>query len=56
MCNTTASIFRYNMTDKKAFQRLPTTVKPVHYALQIEPDLEQFSFHGTNCVSVNVNP
>ncbi|KAJ5263480.1 hypothetical protein N7478_011085 [Penicillium angulare] len=33
--------------------RLPTTVRPIHYDLTLEPDLENFVFHG--CVKIKID-
>ena len=34
--------------------RLPRTVVPVHYDLQLEPDLERFTFAGTSATSIEI--
>ena len=39
---------------KKPFERLPTNVVPVNYALHITPDLQQFTFRGTVNIDVQV--
>ena len=39
---------------KKPFERLPTNVIPVNYALQLTPDLQQFTFTGTVTIDVQV--
>ena len=40
---------------KKPFERLPTNVVPVNYALQLTPDLQQFTFSGTVTIDVQVS-
>ena len=32
--------------EKKPFQRLPTDVIPVNYAVELQPDLQKFTFNG----------
>ena len=39
---------------KKPFERLPANVIPVNYALQLTPDLQQFTFTGTVTIDVQV--
>lgn len=39
---------------KKDFQRLPTDVIPVNYALELTPDLQNFSFDGKVRITVDV--
>lgn len=46
----------YNMAvDKKAFKRLPKSIKPMLYDLYLKPDLQKFTFEGKETVSVNVS-
>ncbi|XP_013422080.1 puromycin-sensitive aminopeptidase-like [Lingula anatina] len=43
--------------EKKAFERLPTNVKPVNYDLRLQPNLEAFTFTGTEDISLEIcNP
>ena len=44
-----------DMSDKKAFQRLPQDVVPHNYALRLTPDLNAFTFEGQELISVKVN-
>jgi len=37
------------------FKRLPETVKPVNYALELRPDLTNFTFDGKVVIDVNIN-
>jgi len=39
---------------KKAFSRLPATVKPCHYVVKLKPDLKKFTFTGSLEVSLDV--
>ena len=39
---------------EKPFERLPAKVIPVNYALQLTPDLQQFTFAGTVSIDVQV--
>ena len=39
---------------KKPFERLPTNVVPVNYALHVTPDLQLFTFSGTVNIDVQV--
>ncbi len=39
---------------RKAFQRLPSAVKPVHYAIRLKPDLKAFTFKGWMAVQMRV--
>jgi len=41
--------------DKKAFKRLPKSIKPMLYDLYLKPDLQQFTFEGKETVSINVS-
>ena len=34
--------------------RLPRTTRPVHYALELEPDLSSATFHGTIAIDIEV--
>lgn len=40
---------------KKAFRRLPKSIKPVLYDLYLKPDLQNFTFEGKETVSINVS-
>lgn len=40
---------------KKAFRRLPESIKPVLYDLYLKPDLQKFTFEGEETVSINVS-
>lgn len=42
------------MTEKKKFERLPTTVKPSVYDLFFKPDLKTFKFDGKETVHLQV--
>ena len=42
------------MPEKKKFERLPKTVVPSNYDLFLEPDLEKFTFNGSEDISVQV--
>lgn len=43
------------MPEKKPFERLPKTVIPEHYNLQLKPDLKTFIFEGHETVKIEVN-
>lgn len=40
---------------KKAFKRLPKSIKPVLYDLYLKPDLQKFTFEGEETVSIHVS-
>lgn len=42
------------MPEKKPFERLPLDVVPVNYVLQLEPDLQAFTFVGHEDIAVEV--
>nr|XP_054758539.1 puromycin-sensitive aminopeptidase-like [Lytechinus pictus] len=42
------------MPGSKPFERLPTSVIPVNYKIQLQPDLEKFTFAGKETISVQV--
>lgn len=41
--------------EKKAFRRLPESIKPVLYDLYLKPDLQNFTFDGKQTVTINVS-
>ena len=43
------------MPESKPFERLPKSVVPKHYDLQIKPDLKTFIFEGQETVKVEVS-
>jgi hypothetical protein len=43
------------MPESKPFERLPKSVVPKHYDLQIKPDLKLFIFEGQETVKVEVS-
>lgn len=47
----------WKMPERRPFERLPQNVLPVNYALQFKPDLTNFTFAGSEDISVQVkNP
>lgn len=40
---------------KPDFERLPKTVSPSHYELELQPDLVNFTFKGTSKTSIKVS-
>ncbi|VDK26535.1 unnamed protein product [Anisakis simplex] len=36
------------------FEKLPELAKPVHYTLTLKPDLEKFTFDGSETVDIQV--
>lgn len=42
------------MPGTKPFERLPTCVIPVNYKIQLQPDLQKFTFAGKETISVQV--
>lgn len=38
----------------KAFQRLPTNVKATNYDVTLTPDLETFTFAGSETIAIEV--
>lgn len=42
-------------TNKKAFERLPKTIVPVHYKLRIQPYLKDATFAGEVVIDVRVS-
>ncbi|RUS74701.1 hypothetical protein EGW08_017531, partial [Elysia chlorotica] len=49
-----ASRFTSSMACQKNFQRLPKNVVPKHYKLKLKPDLQKFSFEGSEDITVEV--
>lgn len=43
------------MCTSKPFERLPGNVKPINYKIEIEPDLENFTFRGKQDVLIEVS-
>ena len=43
------------MACPKNFQRLPKNVVPKHYKLKLTPDLEKFTFEGSEDITVEVS-
>ena len=41
--------------NRTTFCRLPTSVKPSHYELELEPDLENFTFNGSVDIHIVVS-
>jgi hypothetical protein len=50
-----AKINTLTMPESKPFERLPKSVVPKHYDLQIKPDLKTFIFEGQETVKVEVS-
>lgn len=46
---------KVTMPENKPFQRLPNNVIPKHYALELIPNLEKFTFKGKTAVKVSVS-
>lgn len=44
-----------NMSNSTQFSRLPSNVVPVHYDLEIKPNLEKFTFEGKVAVNFEVS-
>lgn len=42
------------MSEKKPFQRLPTSVVPLVYDLTLKPDLSKFTFEGKEKIDIEV--
>ena len=40
--------------EKKPFKRLPTAVSPSNYAITLRPDLEKFTFKGSEVIDLQV--
>ena len=41
--------------EKKEFQRLPNSVVPINYKLKLQPNLEKWTFEGSEEIKVKVN-
>jgi len=41
-------------SDKKAFERLPSSVKPINYKLKLQPDLTKLTFVGSEDVKIEI--
>ncbi len=41
---------------KMVFERLPTSIKPLNYKLQLQPDLEKLTFQGEEEIQLDVRP
>ena len=46
---------KFKMSDKKAFERLPSTVTPVNYAVTLKPNIPNFTFEGSEDITVKVS-
>lgn len=54
-CSVASEIARKKMPEAtKPFQRLPRTVKPVHYALDLVPDFKTLTFKGDVSIKIEV--
>ena len=49
-----ARSFTMSVTQRKAFEHLPSSVVPVNYTLHLHPDLEKFTFVGKESIDVEV--
>ncbi|KAH1002212.1 hypothetical protein HUJ04_008323 [Dendroctonus ponderosae] len=55
-CVGSSEIERNKMPEApRPFQRLPRTVKPLHYNLSLVPDFDTFTFKGEESVRIEVN-
>ncbi|CAG8538500.1 28782_t:CDS:10, partial [Racocetra persica] len=45
----------FKMADTSKRQVLPTNVRPTHYDLTLTPDLQSFTFKGTEIINLNIN-
>lgn len=45
---------KVTMLERKPFERLPTSVKPKHYALVLTPNLKTFVFEGEVSIQIEV--
>ena len=43
------------MSEKKKFKRLSKSVKPVNYKITLKPDLEAFTFSGSEEIDIEVS-
>jgi hypothetical protein len=50
-----SKIHTLTMPESKPFERLPKSVVPKHYDLQLKPDLKTFIFEGQETVKIEVS-
>ena len=55
LSNTQAAVASYSsVMFLKPFERLPKTIRPVHYEISIQPDLGRLVFQGKETVTFQV--
>ena len=53
--STSTQVNQKSTTMKPEFERLPKSVSPSHYELQLQPDLINFTFAGSSKTSIKVS-
>ena len=43
------------MTEKKEFKRLSKSVKPINYKVTLKPDLDAFTFSGSEEINIEMS-